>query len=302
MNDVIAEVDIVVVTHNSANVIGDLLASIPGALGGLTARVVVVDNGSSDRTVPLLRACGGCRVVESENAGYSAGINRGVSELEGDAPILVLNPDVRLGRNSIVALLGALALPATGVVAPNVRNADGSLNFSLRREPTLLRACGLGFTTSPRFSEHIVETGVYENPAVVDWVLGAAMLVSRKCHQELGGWDESFFLYSEETDLCLRARDHGWLVRYEPEAVVTHIGGESGRTPRIHSMQIVNKVRLYARRHDSMASWAYFGFTVASEASWVVRGHRQSVTSLRALLMPSRRPREIGCSQRLLPT
>lgn len=295
-------VDIVIVTHNSAHVVGDLLDSVPVAVGDVSARIVVVDNGSSDGTVPLLLARGGCKVVQSENNGYSAGINRGVSELDGDSPILVLNPDVRLGRNSVVALLGAMAAPATGIVAPMVRNVDGSLNYSLRREPTLLRACGLGFTGRARFSEYVVDGDVYESQAIVDWVLGAAMLVSRQCHEELSGWDESFFLYSEETDLCLRARERGWLVRYEPRAVVTHMGGESGRSPKIHSMQIINRVRLYARRHGRAASWMYFGLTLASEASWVVRGHRQSVTSLYALMRPSRRPKEIGCSQKILPS
>lgn len=127
------------------------------------------------------------------------------------------------------------------------------------------------------------------------------MLLSRECYDALGGWDESYFLYSEETDYCLRARDIGWLTRYEPAAVAVHIGGQSGQSARIHAMQIINRVRLYRRRHGPPASALYLTLAVASEASWVARGKRRSLTAIRALLMPTTRPSELGCSDRLLP-
>lgn len=297
-----SDLDVVIVTYNSAHVIGALLDSIPGALGDtLKADIVVVDNGSNDSTVAFLRSRGGCRVVEAENLGYSAGINRGVRASSGNGPILILNPDVRLGESSIPEMFNVMKIPATGIVAPSVWNGDGTRNRSLRRTPTLLRATGLAFTGKPAFSEHVTENIAYEQINDCDWALGAVLLVDRRCHQELGGWDESFFLYSEETDFCLRARDRGWFTRYAPAAEVVHIGGESGRSPRIHSMQIVNKVRLYRRRHGAAVSWVYYALTVASELSWLVRGQRESRTSLLALLRPSRRPPEIGCSRTLMP-
>ena len=125
--------------------------------------------------------------------------------------------------------------------------------------------------------------------------------MDRACNDALGGWDESFFLYSEETDYCLRARDAGWLTRYVPEATATHIGGQSGQSPRIHSMQILNRVRLYSRRHGPVASVAYWLLSIASELSWVLRGHRDSITAVRALLLPRSRPAELGVSDRLVP-
>jgi GT2 family glycosyltransferase len=125
--------------------------------------------------------------------------------------------------------------------------------------------------------------------------------MSRECFDALKGWDESFFLYSEETDLSLRARDIGLLTRYEPGSVAVHIGGGSGRNDRTHAMQIVNRVRLFRRRNAVVASWCYFWLNVVSELSWLVRGHPQSRFSVLALLRPSVRPAELGCSDRRLP-
>lgn len=295
------DLGVVVVTYNSAHVIAELLDSLPAALGGLLADIVVVDNGSTDATVALLHGRGGCRVVRSSNEGYAAGINRGVAELTGVDAVLILNPDVRLAPGSVPALMSALRLPETGIAAPRVVEPDGSLFRSLRREPTLLRALGLGRSGHPRFSEYVTRAADYDIPHVVDWALGAVLLISRQCFDRLGGWDASFFLYSEETDFSLRAADLGLVTRYEPAAEAMHIGGQSGQSSKTHTMQIINRVRLYRRRHGRAASAAYFALTVASELSWYVRGNSRSLDAVKALLRPGRRPPELGVSTHLLP-
>jgi GT2 family glycosyltransferase len=295
------EVNVVIVTFNSKNVIGDLLDSLPSALDGLIYDVVVVDNGSADGTAEFVAARGGCRVVRSANVGYAGGINRGVREAVPAEAILILNPDVRLGEKSVPPLLAALREPDVGIVAPQVRSPRGGLELSLRREPTLPRALGLTRTRMAVFSEYVSRPADYARPCIVDWALGAVLLVSRKCYETLGGWDESYFLYSEEVDLCLRARDKGLLTRYEPQSVVVHIGGQSGRDRRTHVMQIVNRVRLYRRRHGVLASWCYYWLTIASELSWLVRGRQQSWCSVAAMLRPSRRPRELRCCGQCMP-
>ena len=298
---VISGLTVVIVTYNSAPVIGDLLDSLPAALGGLPAEVVVVDNGSADGTADLVAARGDCRVIRSANVGYAAGINRGVREASQADAILVLNPDVRLSPGSVLPLAGALEQPRTGIVVPQLRSADGTLEPSLRRDPTLLRALGLEKTGVATLSERIGNATEYDYPHLVDWAQGAVVLMSRECFDALGGWDESFFLYSEETDLSLRARDLGLLTRYEPQSVAVHIGGASGRNNKTHAMQIVNRVRLYRRRNGVLASWCYFWLAIASELTWVARGHPQSWFAIRALLKPSLRPAELGCSDRWLP-
>lgn len=292
---------VVIVTHNSAHVAGDLLDSLPAALDGLTADVVVVDNSSTDGTAELLAARAGCRVVRSANIGYAAGINRGVREAMRAEAILVLNPDVRLYPGSLPPLLAALQEPNVGIAAPQVLSPEGTLEFSLRREPTLLRALGLTRTRLAIFSEYVSNPSDYARPRTVDWALGAVILMSRQCYDALDGWDETFFLYSEETDLALRAREAGLLTRYEPRSVAVHIGGQSGRTDKTHTMQVVNRVRLYRRRHGAVASWCYYWLAAANQLSRVPRGHRESWAAVVALLTPSRRPGELGCSAQRMP-
>jgi N-acetylglucosaminyl-diphospho-decaprenol L-rhamnosyltransferase len=298
---VLPDLAVVIVTHNSAHVVGDLLGSLPAALGGLTADVVVVDNASADGTAELLAARGDCRVVHSANTGYAGGINRGVREAMAAETILVLNPDVILGEKSVPPLLAALQEPNVGIAVPQLRSVQGTLELSLRREPNLPRALGLSSTRLAVFSECVTKRSDYGRPHAVDWATGAVLAMSRKCYDALGGWDENFFLYSEETDLSLRARDAGWLTWYEPQSVAVHIGGGSGRTTTTHAMQIVNRVRLYRHRHRSLAAWCYFSLAVASELSRAARGSARSRHAVAALLRPSRRPRELGCCARLMP-
>jgi N-acetylglucosaminyl-diphospho-decaprenol L-rhamnosyltransferase len=295
------DVAVVVVTHNSAHVIDDLIDSLPAALDGLTADVVVVDCDSTDGTIAQLAERGQCRVVRSANVGYAGGINRGVREAMSAEAILVLNPDVRLHPRSVPLLLAALQEPDVGIAVPQVRSPQGGLELSLRREPSLPRALGLTRTRRPVFSEYVSRPSDYARPRTVDWALGAVLLMSRKCYDAVGGWDETYFLYSEETDLALRARDIGLLTRYVPGAIAVHIGGQSGRNHTTYAMQIVNRVRLYRRRHGALASWCYYWLLAANELSRAARGHRASWSGVLALLRPARRPAELACSDRRMP-
>jgi GT2 family glycosyltransferase len=126
-------------------------------------------------------------------------------------------------------------------------------------------------------------------------------MFSRKCYYAVGGWDESFFLYSEETEFCLGARDLGFRTRYEPSAVAIHLGGESGRSATTHTMQVVNRVRCYRRRHGVIRSSIFMMLVLLREVTWGIRDGERSWTAIRAMLRPSLRPAELRCSDRLLP-
>lgn len=294
---------VVVVAYNSEHVMAGLLESLPAALDGLVAQVLVVDNGSSDGTVAALEGRTDCQVIVSTNTGYSGGINTGVRHALAAIPILILNPDVRMRPGSVRALMDSLAAPGVGIVVPQVRTEDGRLHLSLRRAPSIPRAMGLTKTRLPLFSEYIYEPSAYAASRDVDWALGAAMLVSRECYEALAGWDESYFLYSEETDFCLRARDLNYLTRYEPNSVVEHIGAQSGQSVSTHTMQVINRVRLYRRRHSAIRSWIYYVVSLLNETSRIPRsGRGHSWAAVRALVRPRRRPVELGCSDRLMPS
>nr|BFF18836.1 hypothetical protein GCM10025730_23570 [Promicromonospora thailandica] len=227
-----AEVAAVVVTYNSERHVGALLDSLPAAFGDVPYVTVVVDNGSTDGTLALLRGRGDCTVVESVNDGYGAGMNRAVRHAPETSAVLVLNPDVELDAEAVPRMLKVLRRPGVGVVVPRTREEDGSLSPTLRRTPTVARAGGLSFTGLPMLAERIDDPREYRTERTVDWAVGAIWLVDRACYDELGGFDESYFLYSEETDFALRAWDRGWASVYTPEAGGMHVGVPRARATR----------------------------------------------------------------------
>ena len=291
-------VAIVIVAYNSEACIGDLLDSL---VDSGADRIVVVDNGSSDATVPMIEGLPGITVIRNTNVGYAGGVNRGVRAAPEVDAYLILNPDLVVRPGLLSGLTAALVDPAVGLVVPMVHDSLGRRQDSLRREPTLPRALGLSWTGAALFSEAVTSDADYSGPKDVDWATGAAMLFRRECYEGIGPWDETFFLYSEETDFCLRARDAGWLTRYVPDAVVVHHEGGSGRSGTTHQMLVLNRVRLYARRHSVPASWLYWGAIVLSEASWFLRGRPESRDGLRALLRPRARPSQLGLGRGFLP-
>ncbi|MFE7505996.1 glycosyltransferase [Promicromonospora sp. NPDC057488] len=296
-----AEVAAVVVTYNSARHIDALLDSLPAAFGDVPYTTVVVDNGSTDETLTLLRRRGDCSVVESVNDGYGAGMNKAVRYAPEAAEILVLNPDVELDAEAVPRMLRVLRRPDVGIVVPRTREVDGSLSPTLRRTPTVARAGGLSFTRLPAFAERIEDPRAYATEHPVDWAVGAIWLVDRECFDALGGFDQSYFLYSEETDFALRARDRGWLSVYAPAAGGMHVGGGSGTSHETHTMLMVNRVRLIRRRRGVRAAWMYYGVTLLVELRRGLLGHRASWPTLRALVRPARRPVALGASDAVLP-
>ncbi|WP_438354500.1 glycosyltransferase family 2 protein [Microbacterium sp. CJ88] len=295
------DVAAVVVTYNSEEHVATLLDSIPAALGDASGSVVVVDNGSTDRTLEILDARDDCVVVRSTNDGYAAGMNRAFAASPPSRALLILNPDSALDPDAVPRMLAVLDEPGVAIVAPRVREADGSLSPTLRRAPTLGRVGGLSFTGWARFAERVEDPSEYVNAHDVDWAVGAILLVDSECYRALGGMDESYFLYSEETDLSLRAKDAGWSTRYTPDAGAMHIGGGSGESSTTHVMKILNRIRIYRRRTGPVRGWLYYSSSILVELRRAVLGRRRSWAAVRALVRPSTRPAVLGLSDRLVP-
>ncbi|MET9887496.1 glycosyltransferase family 2 protein [Streptomyces sp. NPDC006430] len=297
-------VAVLVVTWNSARVLPEFLASLPQGMAGLHYRLVVADNDSADDTVNLLRSSApDATVVQTgRNAGYAAGVNAALAaaaEWEGGfRAALVCNPDVRMRQGCARLLVDALGAPLpdrgrVGISVPLLYEEDGTLQHSLRREPRVTRALGeavLGNRRAGRFpawSELVTDPSAYGRPTVADWATGALMALSRECLDACGAWDESFFLYSEETEFCLRARDRGFATRLEPAAEATHLGGDSQVSPRLWTLLTLNRVRLYRRRHGPAATAAFRGAVLLRETSRAALGRPASRAAARALARPS---------------
>ena len=292
---------IVVVAYQNADVIADLLESIPVAVRGLAAHVIVVDNGSTDGTAELVAARAGVELVRSSNRGFSAGINLGVTSAPFSPAVLVLNADTRLTPSSVAPLLEAVQRPGIGLAAPLIRGADGRIIHTLRREPNLAGALGLARIGFSALSEYLTAEEQYASEHTVDWATGAALCMSRECYDAVGGWDESYFLYSEETDFSLRARDLGFETLFVPSAEVVHLEGQSGRSARTYSMQEVNRVRLYRRRHGAVRASVFLVALAFRHLTRFLAGDAYGRPVMKALLFPSSRPPEINCSDSWLP-
>jgi N-acetylglucosaminyl-diphospho-decaprenol L-rhamnosyltransferase len=294
-------VSVVIVTYNSSKVLGGCLDSLPAGLQGVdVAEIVVADNASTDGVVALAeeRSISDVRIVHiGRNAGYAAAINIAVETLKESDAILVLNPDARLRPGSVLALAGALQTQGIGIVVPRLVAPTGELRYSLRREPTLVRAVVealLGGDRADRLTglgERITDPRRYEASAPAVWATGAVMLISRTALRAIGPWDESFLLYSEETEFCLRAADHGWQLWFEADAEAEHIGGESRTSPLLAALLAVNRVRLYKRRHGTIAVLSYYVAVTFGEALRAAAGRQISRAALGALLFRSRRLR-----------
>lgn len=251
-----ADCTAIIVTYNSAADIGGLLASLPAAAGGLTVRTVVVDNGSRDATADIVRGHRDVVFVPAgANIGYAAGINLGRRHAGRCGALAVLNPDLVLEPGALRELRVALAEnPAAGAVVPALLAEDGARHHCLRREPSISRALGdavlgghLGGRPG-RFSEIVRDGERYLRRHPIDWATGAAIMVSAECDQAVGGWDERFFLYSEEVDYAARIRAAGYLIEYVPAAVARHRGGGSGTRRELVALMAINRVR-YAEKH-----------------------------------------------------
>jgi GT2 family glycosyltransferase len=283
---------VVVVTYNSARFVPDLVASLGPGLAGLDWHLTVADNASSDDTVEVLRReAPWARIVETgRNGGYAAGINAAVAAAAPHHAVLVLNPDVRLAPNCVPELLAVLRRRNAGIAVPRIVRADGGFSPSLRREPTIPRALGdavLGADRMGRIGslgEVITDRRWYTREVTVDWAEGSIMLIDRACWDACGPWDESFFLYSEETEYALRARDRGFALVLAPRARARHLEGDSATSPRLWALLTLNRVRLYRRRHRLPAAVVYWALILLREASRAAAGNRCSRHAARALV------------------
>ena len=268
----------VVVAYKSADTLRGCVAPL-AALPHVS--VTVVDNASPDDSAETVADLPVQLIRAPRNGGFSYGCNLGSAG--ATAPyLLFLNPDARLDATALDALVAVLRdEPDTGLVAPRILDDDGSLSYSLRRFPRLRSTYAQAlflhrlFPRAAWTDELIRDEAAYEQPARPEWVSGACMLVRRDAYEEIGGFDESFFLYCEDTDLCARMWGSGRAVRYEPRALVHHVGGASSGAGETQAIAARSRV-IYARKHESRRRARLEALGVAlSEATHVVTSIRR---------------------------
>lgn len=234
---------VIIVTYNPGHTILACLDSIPSEFEGGSVEIVVVDNASNDGTVERISetykhvklvAC-------ADNRGYGVGNNRGFKLSIGEY-VLILNPDVIL-RPTSLDTLGKVMRDnnEVGIAGPRTLDVHGNISLTARQEYTPMRLLAKYFGID-RVIPYLVY-GKVGNRALrsnqllsVDWLHGSALMIRRETYESLGGFDENFFLFMEDVDLCARARELGWRVVYLPSAEVEHIGSES--VSRFHEARV----------------------------------------------------------------
>jgi N-acetylglucosaminyl-diphospho-decaprenol L-rhamnosyltransferase len=255
------DVSVIVLTYNSTTTLASSLRSIEAASAGLSSEIIVVDNASTDGSPRLAEELGYPPLATGANLGFAAGCNRGAERATGRS-LLFVNPDAQLDPGCIRALLRASTY-VDGPLGGRARTVSGSYDqrAALGR-PRLRGAVAFAFSLDrvARGSalldpEHGPRHPPDVGPAVaVHAVSGAVLMISRDLWFELGGFDERFFLYGEDVDLCLRAAAIGRGAHLVPEAAYTHVGGVSSGGSSSKSVYLfAGKVELY-RRHLTPAA------------------------------------------------
>jgi N-acetylglucosaminyl-diphospho-decaprenol L-rhamnosyltransferase len=224
---------IAIITHNSAPDLRAFFPRLTMVARDLAAPIAVVDNASEDGSPLLVEELSEGHeagvIVNRHNRGYAAAVNQAIGEL-GDRDVLLVNPDVEISDpGAILEMLRFMRdNPKVGVMGPRLLDSDGTTQSSARPFPNVIAMAGHASAAGRlRFAKraaasYLRSPGV-EGPARVDWVLGAAMLIRRDAFEAVGGWDERFFLYLEDTDFCLRCSGEGWETWYFPSVAMRHL-------------------------------------------------------------------------------
>jgi GT2 family glycosyltransferase len=311
-------IGVVVVSWNVRDLLRRCLASLAGQWPDL--RIVVVDNASADGSVAMVRGeFPGVHVLANEaNLGFTRASNQGLRFLDidegraaGPKAVLLLNPDAEVLPGAMAAMQSALwASDRVGAVGPLLRYPGGAVQSSRRRFPTVLTGMlestplAWFWPNNPVARRYRLDDVPADRPSAVDWLTGAALLLRSRALADVGLFDERFFMYSEELDLCRRLCDAGWGVVFEPRAEVVHHEARSSDqvAGARHLLFHRSRVRYFRKHHGGPAAAVVLAATLAQyaaavlveSAKWAL-GHkrplrRERVTAYRALLWGLLRP------------
>ncbi len=246
---------VVVVEYFSKDLLVSCLSSVEGQSHQPQKIVVVVNGMDAKEKSKLEKEFAGVHFIDPKaNLGYSKAVNLGIANTDSEI-ILVLNPDTVLDLKCAELACEYLAEnDAVASVGPQILDVDGVIYPSARNEPSIVNAIGHGllgiFKPNNRFSRRYKELDADQNQTrEVDWISGAALFLRRKALDEIGGWDEDFFMYCEDVDLGRRLKLAGWKSIYLPLAKISHVGGGSStKTPYRLIFQHHKSLYIFSRK------------------------------------------------------
>ena len=266
-------ISVVIVSYNTRDLLRECLQSLARECQGIESEVFVVDNISRDNSADMVAAeFPDVRLIRSEtNLGFAAANNRAFPLANGRY-IVLLNSDAFLHEGALRKSIAYMdAHDSVGLAGARLVGRDGSWQPSARLFPSLLNdfltLSGLAdkYSDSPFFGRFDRKWRANDpTPDDVDWVPGAFSLIRKSVLDRVGSFDEDFFLYYEEVDLCRRIKYAGYAVHYLPDVVVIHLGGESSKTVETLTMSKsgsqlalwrMRSAFLYYRRHHGAQAW-----------------------------------------------
>jgi N-acetylglucosaminyl-diphospho-decaprenol L-rhamnosyltransferase len=273
---------VIVVSANSAHWLRPCLRTVFDRAGAVGLDVVVADNESTDGTRELVeREFPQARVVACQNLGFGYGNNRALMTCDARY-VLFLNPDTEILDGTLSETIAALdERPEIGLVGVRQVTSDGRLYPTIRWFPNAIRALGdaVGLERAPFrarwMGERELRSHLYADERDSDWTSGSFMLARREALEAAGFFDERFFLYSEETDLCYRIKQAGWEIRHLPSMTILHHADKEG-SPKMEAQNAYSRLQ-YARKHFSPAHRpAYAGaLTLGYVLRYLAPGNRQ---------------------------
>jgi N-acetylglucosaminyl-diphospho-decaprenol L-rhamnosyltransferase len=256
------DLSLIIVSWNVRSFLAGCLDTIKAHTGTLNLEVIVVDSGSTDGTVDLLRAgYPWVRLLaQNDNIGFTRGCNLGLAAAQG-RHMMLLNPDTEISDDVLSRLVRYLdEHPDAGIVGPRTLNADGTTQHTRRRFPTFrtfLYDSPSLYRYTPNEVKHchyvldIADTAISD----VDWVQGSALMIRRQVFEQIGALDTGYVMFYEEADWCNRAQVKGWRVVYFGEAAILHYGGRStSQVPVIKQICYHRSKLRYAWRYQSPAA------------------------------------------------
>jgi GT2 family glycosyltransferase len=257
----VPHISAVLVNYNAGLELRRALHSIADELAGRPWEAVVVDNASSDESGAVVEEFAPHARLHrnDENVGFARGMNQGLAATSGTL-VLIMNPDCRLTAGAFDALRAELERsPSCAIAGPRILNPDGSLQGSARGDPDMLTGL-FGRTTFLRrvfpalavSRRNVISDAAERNDrsVIVDWLSGACMLARRDALERVEGFDERYFLYWEDADLCRRLRARGYDVKYVPGATAIHNVGQSSKSLRARAIRAFHEsAYLYYETH-----------------------------------------------------
>ena len=270
------DISVIIINWNTKDLLRNCLASLSHFENDLKAEIIVTDNASEDGSREMVSSDfpGVTLHVNSSNLGFGAGNNRALPLATGRY-ILFLNSDTIVNPLALEKMVRyADKNPDIGILGPKLLNEDGSLQYSCRRYPQIAMAffrntpLGRLFPNNKYTNNYLMQDWDHSEPRDVDWVSGAALMIRRDLLNQIGSFDEEYYMYCEDVDLCWRANNatsgelftkkgvpSNWRVIYFPDAVIQHlIGKSSDQAPTRMTYEFHRSQYLFYKKHYSAAT------------------------------------------------